>query len=202
MKAKPLLITALLASAVAPTFGQTAIAMATPATEGFAIETDENRDFQPDAAPAKNHIEDPANATWTQTGSMSTAREFHTATLLASGQVLVAGGDDGLALSSAELYDSERGRWRATASMGTSRDAPTATLLPSGQVLVAGGSNNGTLNSTELYDPQTRSWAATASMNVARVHHAATLLLSGEVLVAGGFNTTDGSLSSAELYDP
>jgi hypothetical protein len=92
MKSKLVLITALLASAVAPTFGQTAIAMATPtATERFAIEADGNRDFQPDVAPAKNQLEDPAGGTWTATGSLATKREFHTATLLPSGKVLVAG---------------------------------------------------------------------------------------------------------------
>ena len=44
---------------------------------------------------------------WTATGSMGNARCLHTATLLPSGKVLVAGGDNshrGI-LSSAELYD-------------------------------------------------------------------------------------------------
>lgn len=46
--------------------------------------------------------------TWTATGSMIAAREYHSATLLASGKVLVAGGGSGIGsvlLSSAELYD-------------------------------------------------------------------------------------------------
>jgi len=38
-------------------------------------------------------------------GNLNTAREFHTATLLQNGQVLVAGGDDaGSILNSTELY--------------------------------------------------------------------------------------------------
>src|SRR5258705_255831 len=49
---------------------------------------------------------DPATGSWSSTGSLSTAREFHTATLLPSGKVLVAGGFNcSGSLSSAELYD-------------------------------------------------------------------------------------------------
>ena len=50
---------------------------------------------------------DPASGTWTATGSLVTARDNHTATLLPNGKVLVAGGINGpsLHLSSAELYD-------------------------------------------------------------------------------------------------
>src|SRR6266702_138143 len=36
---------------------------------------------------------DPASETWTVTGSLGDFREFHTATLLPSGKVLVAGGE-------------------------------------------------------------------------------------------------------------
>src|SRR5438445_492100 len=44
---------------------------------------------------------------WSGTGSLNAAREFHTATLLPNGKVLVAGGrsSSGIILASAELYD-------------------------------------------------------------------------------------------------
>ncbi len=65
---------------------------------------------------------DPATGTWTATGSLGTARDRHTATLLPSGKVLVAGGDNGAGvLSSAELYDPASGTWTATGSLGTAR---------------------------------------------------------------------------------
>ena len=58
---------------------------------------------------------------WVATGSMQSARELHTATLLPTGKVLVAGGRSAhrKALESAELYDPATGSWSATAPMTT-----------------------------------------------------------------------------------
>ncbi|MGB8378128.1 MAG: kelch repeat-containing protein [Rhodanobacteraceae bacterium] len=90
---------------------------------------------------------------------MNTVRSDHTATLLPSGQVLVAGGYDGESesigqLDSAELYDPATQTWTSTGSMITARESHTATLLFSGKVLVAGGyGDSGVLDSAELFDP-------------------------------------------------
>ncbi len=148
---------------------------------------------------------DSTPGSWVPTGQMKTARSDHTATLLAGGEVLVAGGFNFASqaeISGAELYNPTNELWTATASLLTARGDHTATLLPSGQVLVAGGHDtNGVLTSAELYDRRTATWAATAPLNGARAFHTATLLSNGQVLVAAGY---DGSsaLSSAELYDP
>ena len=80
---------------------------------------------------------DPVTGSWSNTGSLGTARYFHTATLLPSGQVLAAGGYNGGFLGSAELYDPATGSWSNTGSLAV-RAVHTATLLPSGKVLVAG----------------------------------------------------------------
>ena len=117
---------------------------------------------------------------------------MHTATLLPSGKVLVAAGQNSSGyLSSAQLYDPTSGdlgdpgpgSWSSTGLLGTEHSSHTATLLPTGQVLVAGGQGGG---SAELYDPATGRWAATGSMGTALSSHTATLLPSGQVLVAGG----------------
>ncbi|HEY3321297.1 MAG TPA: kelch repeat-containing protein [Planctomycetota bacterium] len=139
-------------------------------------------------------------ANWPATGSMGTARYLHTATLLPSGKVLVAGGAGGG--NSSEVYDSAAGNWTVTGSLTAARAYATATLLPSGKVLVAGGFDGGYLSSAEVYDPATGNWSATSSMAATRASHTATLLPSGKVLVAGGFNTSSGFLSGAEVYDP
>jgi hypothetical protein len=144
-----------------------------------------------------------SDATVTPTGSMSVARENHTAPLLGSGQVLVTGGySHGKALASAELYDPAVGTFATTGNMIVARQRHTATLLLDGKVLVAGGGApvGQTFASAELYDPASGTFAATGSMTVARYEHTATLLPNGKVLIAGGSSSL--ALASAELYDP
>ena len=51
-------------------------------------------------------LDDPASGTWSTTGNLITARELHTATLLATGDVLMAGGwASGNPTASATFYD-------------------------------------------------------------------------------------------------
>lgn len=151
---------------------------------------------------------DPAMGTFTPTGSMTSARFQHTATLLNNGQVLVAGGLwpylCGPPYASSELYDSATGTFATTGTMNNARNLFTATLLSSGKVLVAGGSTGGsnTTSSAELYDPSPGTFTGTGSLATPRSEHTATLLSSGQVLVAGGENSAVYGLASAELYDP
>jgi uncharacterized delta-60 repeat protein len=151
---------------------------------------------------------DPANGTWTVTGSQAAPRAFHTATLLPSGKVLIVGGNgsSGGLLSSAELYDPASGTWTTTGALATAREYHTATLLPNGKVLVVGGETNNqiilgnnSLASAELYDPATGRWTATGALKYGRYQHTATLLQNGKVLAFGGSGYYP---TTAELYDP
>ena len=140
------------------------------------------------------------------TGSLKTARENHTATMLNNGKVLLAGGFDGSnsASATAELYDSAAGTFSATGSLNTARENHTATLLNNGKALIVGGfdSSNSATASAELYDPVAGTFSPTGSLNIARGYHTATLLNNGKVLIAGGFDSTNSVSATAELYDP
>jgi hypothetical protein len=178
---------------------------------------------------AYGDIFDPASNTFASTGGGQPTTTFLTATLLADGRVLLAGGGRGISLFNncpppillvgresvvgAFLFDSSTASFSATGNMSSSRAHHTATLLSDGKVLVVGGANiqtveNGcvlktrstSLASAELFDSTYGAFALTSSMTTARSGHTATLLANGAVLVIGGVDINSNPLASAELY--
>ncbi len=159
--------------------------------------------FFPSRAPSAE-IYDPVSNRWSTTGPMGFSRLGQTATRLADGRVLVAGGqgDAAAILKSTEIYNAPEDRWISAAPMGVARSGHAATLLPNGDVFVAGGfdeepsSINITLSSGEIYDPRTNIWVTVAGMGDIGGQNTATALRNGMVLVVGY------GQSQPELYDP
>jgi hypothetical protein len=136
--------------------------------------------------------------------TMKTERESHSITSLASGLVLITGGDArNISLATAELFNAETQSFAPTGDMVSPRARHSATLLEGGAVLVTGGrdSDANALATAELFNPANGSFAPTGSMSTARESHTATLLSNGKVLITGGVDGT-ASLATAELFDP
>lgn len=137
-------------------------------------------------------------------------RFFHTATLLADGKVLVAGGcvqpqpsgRCSAATATAEIYDPARRTWTNTPDMTVARVGHLATLLPDGRVLVSGGcaillcsgpegAPSGPIlegpseRSAEIYDPRSGQWTPTGSKTLIQHLASATLLPTGPAAVCG-----------------
>jgi hypothetical protein len=145
--------------------------------------------------------------------SLGERRSSHTATVLADGRLLIAGGLSGnTALASVLLVDPATGAVRSTGSLQTARGRHTATLLKDGRVLIAGGvvvsgTTSTPIDSAEIYDPASGQFTSVGSMTMARAHHAAAGLPDGRVLICGGAGAAPpGGVTplhvTAEVFDP
>jgi hypothetical protein len=160
----------------------------------------------------KRYFDPESNIFWKQ-GTMNAVRAKQTATLMANGKVLIAGGADASdkAQNSVEVYDPATGKFANVAPMNSHRKEQDAVLLTNGTVLVVGGvdASGQVLANAEIFDPTTNRFTLTTAafpgtggnMSTGRYENSATLLNDGRVLLAGGSDSRT-ILNTAELYEP
>src|SRR5437867_4669194 len=119
------------------------------------------------------------------TPTLQVARQGHTATLLASGKVLIVGGENASGpVSQAEIFDPEGcdstqtppcpGTFSVVVNSSEARTDHAATLLANGHVLITGGrqhTDDPPLDSTVVFDPTTNSFSAGTALQHARTGH-------------------------------
>jgi hypothetical protein len=126
-------------------------------------------------------------------------------TVLANGDVLVAGGHDctsptyiGTAI--ANLFDPSTNTWTFLPDMNNRRWYPNALTLPNGRVLVTAGSAKSTLDYNpipEVYDPVANTWTDLANANQTIPNYPFMFVLpNGNVMAAG---SDEAKMASYEL---
>lgn len=148
--------------------------------------------------------------TWTVSSSnnyqgAAYPRYGHTATLLQSGKILIAGGGDERTIwDTAEIYDPQADSFAPTSTrMQISRQYHTSTLLGNGNVLLCAGFSmssvltnftGGSANAAiidwqlEVFDvPSGTFLLSTQQLAREKCYHTASMLSDGDVMFAGGF---------------
>lgn len=139
---------------------------------------------------------------------MSEQRGGHSATLLADGRVLLAGGmtDAANFAVSGDVFNPATNEFRSSGgSLRVPRTNHVAAVHGAGILLIGGSDANGPLGSTELFTPATATYREGPPLVESRDFLAALTLPDGRVFVTGGVYVSGGKTfyrQTAEIFDP
>ncbi|HET6201324.1 MAG TPA: kelch repeat-containing protein [Planctomycetota bacterium] len=141
-------------------------------------------------------------------------RALHGASLLNSGEVLVAGGLNGdlitqtfVVLASAYRYNPVTNAWASAGSMADARTQHAQVVMPGGDVVVLGGAQ-GTLTapvpiaSIEIWNPGSGLWTSGGALSVARASLVSALTPDDKHVLAISGSDGTNALQSADVYTP
>jgi hypothetical protein len=136
---------------------------------------------------------------------MTSARIGHTATLLPSGNVLIAGGSDGTGLAKiVEVYRPvERAFLKQAEELNPPRAWHASALTDRGAAFVGGvDAARKPLQSSEAFDPGVGTMGSFPGLNTARRAFSLTRFSDGTLLVTGGYDAAGNALKTTELRSP
>jgi len=153
-------------------------------------------------------ISAPSNPSVSKEISMPEPRAAHSASVLADGRILLAGGCrmngcQGEISNSALLFDPKNQTFTSAGTLITARVGHRTVRLQDGGVLLIGGwTKNGVTTSIERFNPKTDRFEPFGALMQARDGFSATALLDGNILIAGGYAEGMRRLNSVEIFDP
>jgi hypothetical protein len=159
---------------------------------------------------------DPSTTTSTNVAPLPIAVMGHSATLLADGRVLIAGGIEQNGVRSARAFVWDRSGWTQAGSMSGGRADHSATRMRDGRVLIVGnreghrhvGCRSARClgeriegDAAEIFDPRTGTFTLTASTRQPHfAGHQGVLLPSGDVAIFGMYEPAFESPRVVEVF--
>ncbi|WP_413582326.1 Kelch repeat-containing protein [Bdellovibrio sp. HCB288] len=145
-------------------------------------------------------IYDPVTNTMTAGPNMAHDRTYHSATLLPSGKVFIAGGMSlsvGIS-STGEIYDPVMNTLTPV-TLPVDRYFHTSLVLPNGKLLITGGLDGGgnTLLQNDVYDPDTGTWSTLTPRSTPAALDTAFTISETEIIFIGPFGVSKYDIPAA-----
>lgn len=139
--------------------------------------------------------------TWTNKQSLTAAGDNLLGAPAVAGQIMIAGGFNGAAMSRMELYSDVTNTWSTKTSLNTAVLDTTATALNTFGYVVGGQNSGGTTVATlQQYSYATNAWATKTAMGQVR-GMAGVNIFNGNIHAATGYDGSTNTVATSEAYN-